>query len=356
MKERLAHLREQLKEVGLDAILISDDTNRRYFSGFHGTAGFLLVSQKQAILATDFRYTEQARHQAPDFEVLEVEGGLSQWFPKAAKDLGRARLGFEADHMTLASYRQWTNAVGQMEPKLRPELVSTEGIGLSLRSIKDLEEISYLEQAAALADSAISYARTLLRPGMKEWELAWELEQHLRRRGSESLPFPIIVAAGPNAASPHHHPGDDIIMPGQPVVVDLGARVSGYCSDITRTFCLEPISVDYRRIYDIVLRAQLAAISGLRTGMTGGAVDGLARNAIEATGYGKDFGHGLGHGVGLEEHELPRLGRGSSHTLDEGMVFTIEPGIYLNGWGGVRIEDMVALTGGKPHLLTKAAK
>ncbi|MFA4836175.1 MAG: M24 family metallopeptidase, partial [Dehalococcoidia bacterium] len=213
-----------------------------------------------------------------------------------------------------------------------------------------------IEAAAALADAAEDHASEILKPGMTEKELAWKLERFMREKGSEVLPFDIIVASGPNSALPHARPSDNEILPGTPVVIDLGARFDGYTSDITRTICLGEPSRKFADIYRIVHEAQLAALRKVRAGMSGGEADSLSRETIVKAGYGEAFGHGLGHGIGLETHELPSLGQNSTDILQNGMVFSIEPGIYLQGWGGIRIEDMVLLEGNGPRVLTQARK
>jgi Xaa-Pro aminopeptidase len=225
-----------------------------------------------------------------------------------------------------------------------------------MRAVKDDEELSNIEQAAVLADAAVEEILPRMQPGVTEKELAWELESHLRRNGSEPLPFDIIVASGPNSAMPHARPTDKAILENEPVVVDLGASVGGYACDITRTVCPGGGDSNFHRIYDIVLGAQLTTIATLQAGMTGEQADKLGRTVIAEAGYEENFGHGLGHGVGLAAHEEPRLGPGSDSVISEGMVFTIEPGIYISDWGGVRIEDTVVLKNGKVQPLTKAKK
>lgn len=356
MPHRLDKLRRKLAEKGLDAILISQAENRRYLSGFTGSAGFLLVSQEKAILATDFRYVEQATQQAPDFQVVQIRGELPRWFPELASALQARKLGFESSAVTFATYKQLFEAVGKIEGELRSQLVPTDDLVESLRAIKAEEELARIERAVAIADAAIEHITTTIQPGMTEKQVAWEAERFLRENGSQAVPFDIIVASGPNSALPHARPSERAILPGEPIVIDLGAQVDGYCSDLTRTLCLGEADQTFDRIYDVVLGAQLTAIATLEVGMTGDQGDKLARMVIEQAGYGEAFGHGLGHGVGLAVHEQPRLGRDLSIILTEGMVVTLEPGIYLKGWGGIRIEDMVVLEKGRARVLTKAKK
>jgi Xaa-Pro aminopeptidase len=211
-----------------------------------------------------------------------------------------------------------------------------------------------MTRAAAIADAAMNHIRKKLRIGMTEREAAWEIEKFMREQGSQPVPFEVIVGAGPNAALPHCLPTERAIGEGEPVVVDIGARVEGYGSDLSRTFCPGKSDETFKKVYDIVLGAQKAAIAIIKEGMSGGEADQLARTVIEEGGYGDRFGHGLGHGVGLSPHELPRLGPNSTDSLDNDMVFTIEPGIYIEGWGGVRIEDMAVMEGGKLRQISQA--
>ena len=354
MTNRLEKLRSQLTQSGLDAILISQGENRRYLSGFTGSAGFLLISQQRAILATDFRYVEQAQAQAPDFEMVRLEGEISKWFPRLTSGMNARKLGFEGKDISFSTYKELTKATSEIGKEI--SLVPTQGLVESLRAMKDKEELKLLEQAAASADAALEHVLPRVQPGISEKELAWEIESFLRQNGSEPLPFELIVASGPNSALPHARPTDKVISRGEPVVIDIGARVGGYSSDTTRTICLGEGDSTFNRIYDIVLGAQLTAMATLQIGMSGEQADRLGRTVIEQASYRDAFGHGLGHGVGLATHEEPRLGTNSTSILIEGMVFTIEPGIYITGWGGVRIEDMVVLEKGAARTLTKSKK
>jgi len=256
--------------------------------------------------------------------------------------------------MSAATHKELSDALGKSGSRV--SLVATEGIVDSLRAVKSAEELKCLEAAAALADAALEHVLPQVQPGTREKRLAWDLESFMRQNGSEPLPFDIIVASGPNGAMPHAKPTDRAILSNEPVVIDLGAKVRGYCSDITRTICLGDGDSAFQRIYEIVLGAQLTAIATIRAGMTGEKADQLGRTVITQGGHGDDFGHGLGHGIGLAAHEEPRLGPGSSSVLADGMVFTVEPGIYISGWGGVRIEDTVILERGRARPLTRAGK
>jgi Xaa-Pro aminopeptidase len=226
----------------------------------------------------------------------------------------------------------------------------------SLRAVKEPDEIELITRAVQMSDAAFEHVLGVIKIGMAEEEVAWELERFLRERGSQPLPFDIIVASGPNAALPHATPTNRPISPGEPVVIDFGARVDGYSSDISRTLCLGPADETYKKVYGTVLAAQLAAINGIKAGMSGQQADAVAREVIKKAGYGENFGHGLGHGLGLAIHEEPRLGSGAEMVLADAMVFTIEPGIYFPGWGGVRIEDTVVMECGRIKVLSQAGK
>ncbi|MFA5054642.1 MAG: Xaa-Pro peptidase family protein [Dehalococcoidia bacterium] len=350
MTGRLNKIRQQVDGKGLDALFVSQAENRRYLSGFTGSAGYLLITQNDAVLATDFRYVEQAESQAPEFKILQKQGALSKWFNELISSFDIKRIGFDANDVSFATYRSITADIHGKE------LVPTEGLVESLRAVKDDDELALIMKAVAVSDAAFEKVAAGMQVGMTEAEVAWELEKTMRENGSGVMPFDIIVASGPNAAKPHHQPTDRPIVAGEPVIIDMGASVGGYTSDLSRTICMGKKGGKFDKIYDLVLGAQLTAIATIESGMTGDTADGLARTVIEQGGYGEHFGHGLGHGVGLATHEAPRVGRESKDILTDGMVFTIEPGIYISGWGGVRIEDMAVLKDGRATVLTKAKK
>lgn len=349
--ERLQRMRASIVEKGLDALLVSQLDNVRYLSGFTGSSAWLLISDNDAILATDFRYVEQAKGEAPAYHVFQTKRELRDWFPGLITELGCRKLGFEAGSVTFDSHSRLSESM-----KSDLELVPTTGLVEDLRSVKDPEELALVRKAVELADAAFQEASVAIRVGMTEKEAAWEVERLLHQNGSEGVAFEIIVASGPNSALPHARPTEKAIRSGEPVVIDMGARFGGYCSDLTRTLFLGRASKTMRDIYGIVLKAQTAAVEGVKSGMDAVQADRLARNIIEQAGYGEQFGHGLGHGVGLAVHELPTVGPASTGSLTDGMVFTIEPGIYLPGQGGVRIEDIVALENGSARVLTRAEK
>ena len=354
MKNRLDQLRGILEKEGLDSILISTPENRRYLSGFTGSAGYLIISLKDAILATDFRYVEQAENQSPAFRIHRIMGGQS-WLPEIMKQLSGHTLGFESQNLTVSQYELILSSLKEHIPSgitMKP----LSGVVEELRAVKDKEEMALLQKAKDISDNALDIVSPTIQEGQTEKDIAWSIERTVRELGAEAISFDTIVAAGSNAALPHHRPSDTKIRNGQPIIIDMGARYQGYCSDLSRTICIGNPDETFRKIYDIVLAAQLTAIAMVRPGMSGKDADNLARVVIEENGYGDNFGHSLGHGVGLEVHENPGVGPGSSGTLLEDMAFTIEPGIYISGWGGVRIEDIVVFEGGKPKVISKATK
>ncbi|MFC1906761.1 aminopeptidase P family protein [Chloroflexota bacterium] len=351
---RLQNLRQALAAKASEAILISQPETRLYLSGFDGSAGYLLITPQAAILATDFRYIEQAKAQAPDYEIRRLAGDAADWLPGLATELELGDVAFEAANITVTQYGKLNDALDKS--KTPTKLTPLEELVEPLRAVKEPEEIKLITQAAELADAAYEYVEAKIKAGMTEKEIAWEIEKTLRERGSQTIPFDIIVASGPNAALPHARPTSRVIGNGEPIVIDMGARIDGYCSDLSRTLCPGKRDDRFNEVYDIVLKAQQAAISSIKEGVTGEKVDAAARKYIEDAGYGEAFGHVLGHGVGLAAHELPHIAPNSSEPLIDGMIFTVEPGIYLAGWGGVRIEDMVLMENGEARVLSQARR
>lgn len=355
MSGRLERLAGQLPERDLDAMLISAPENRRYLSGFTGSAGYLLITPDRAMLFTDSRYTEQASNQSPDFEVIQTRGGWD-WFLQQIKETGVRRVGFENRHMTVATYNNVLDALKEDENLGNVSLVAASGIAEEHRVHKDLDEMALLQKAIDASDSAMEAVCPIIEEGMTEKEVAWRMEKAMREFGADGISFETIVASGPNGAMAHHMPSDRPIQVGEPIVIDMGAIADGYCSDISRTVVVGEPDETFNKIYDIVLGAQLTAINTVKSGMTGEDCDGLSRTVIADAGYGENFGHSLGHGVGLKVHERPGVGPRSADTLEPNMVFTVEPGIYLPGWGGVRIEDIVVLEDDGAKVLSKASK
>lgn len=353
VRGRIQKLRQKLPERGIDAILISQPENRRYLSGFIGE-GYLLITPQDTVLMTDFRYTGQAAQEASDYRVFQITGELNAWFPTIVANLNGARLGFEAADITVAFHERLEGALTKANLKINLTLI--EGLVESLRVIKEPAEIEFISKSAHITDQAFNYINNVIHTGMSERDAAWLIEKFMRENGSDGIAFEVIVAEGANSAMAHHHPSDDLILPGAPVVIDIGARYMGYCSDLTRTITVGAHTGEFNRRYEIVLKAQLEALEKIKAGMTGEQADAIARDSLKEAGFGDCFGHGLGHGIGLAIHEAPRLGMRSTDVLSDGMVFSVEPGIYLEGWGGIRIEDSVVMENGRVRKITESPK
>jgi Xaa-Pro aminopeptidase len=344
---RLATVRELFPTQAIDALLVSGPENRRYLSGFTALDpdwGVLLITAQAAVLLTDFRYQIWAQQEVKDFEVLIYQVDLGETLAGLLQDLRVRQLGFEAAHLTYWQYQRLTKKVADagLTVTWRPLENLVEG----LRQRKTAVELAIMRRALTLTETVMRQVAAELTPGLTERQVAWEIEKRLREGGAEGLAFPSIVAAGPNSARPHHQPGDYPLTEGEPIIIDMGARVDGYCADMTRTFILGPPDEHFRKIYTLVRQAQAKAEAGLKAGMDSLAGDALAREVITTGGYGEAFGHSLGHGVGLAVHESPSLSPSEAKrgVLPDNCVVTVEPGIYLTGWGGVRLEDMVLLT------------
>ena len=355
MKERVEGLVAQFNDQELDGVLISAPENRRYLSGFSGSAGYLLITKAKAVLVTDSRYTEQATNQSPYFDVRQVRGGWG-WLIDELKDSGVKKVGFESQDMTVASYNNLIDAIKGDSALGDVSFVPAPGLAENQRIIKDREELQMLQLAIDAADKAMDQVTPVITPGMTEKEVAWRLETAMRDFGADTISFDTIVAAGPNGAMAHHQPTDYVIKQNDPIVIDMGAKVAGYCSDLSRSIAVGEPDETFNKISDTVLGAQLTAINAVKVGMTGEETDNLSREVIAQAGYGDNFGHSLGHGVGLELHENPGVGPGSPDVLELNTVFTVEPGIYLSGWGGIRIEDIVILREDGAVPLSKAKK
>jgi len=352
MSDRLARMRAALTAHELDACLISEAANRRYLSGFSGSNGWLFITADAATLITDGRYIEQASRECPAFAVLKIARGEdAEGFRRLLEPLRRKRIALESEQVTLEQWRRW------FQP-LEMDWAFTTGLVEGLRAQKEAGELAAIQEAAQLADAAMAYAYTVAQPGMSEVELAWRLEVYLREHGARAVAFEIIVASGPNSALPHARPTERPIEPGEPLTIDLGARLpNGYHSDLTRTFCLgQPASETFHTVYQAVAAAHQQAATHLRPGLTGAEADRLARDVIEQAGFGDKFVHSLGHGVGLAVHEKPSLGPQSQDVIQAGNVVTVEPGIYLPGWGGVRIEDLFFIRPGGAQWLSHVSE
>jgi len=351
---RLSKLRARLVEDGLDGFLVTDIGNVQYLSGFTGSPGdaWLLMAQDLALIATDSRYWEQAEKQCPGFEMVKIKTRPEALLPGMLERLEGKRVGFEADRFTVDLHDRW------LRPLDDYEWVATTGIVRGLRATKDSREVEFVRDAVDLADQSLAHGLRTARPGMTERELAWVMETHMRTHGAQKASFDFIVAAGANGAMAHHLASDTPLPLGEPIVIDMGAKLNSYCSDLTRTICLgDPLEPDrFWNVYNTVLASQQKAEAEIHAGMTGVEADALARQVIGEAGYGDNFGHGLGHGVGLEVHEMPRVSYLSEDTLQAGNLITVEPGIYITGWGGVRIEDIVLVTEDGAEVLTQSPK
>ncbi len=356
-----------MAEANLDAFLVGSPVedifhthaaNRRYLSGFTGSTGWLLITHDQAFIAVDFRYVEQASGECSGFTVFQTTGGVDKWLSPLAGEanLSGKTVGFDPSDITVAAFQAIKKTFEAMPVGSRPKLLAARAILPQLRVTKEPGEIAALQRAVDAGDAAFTCIAERLEPGWTEARIAWEIEIYAREHGAQGMSFPTIVAGGPWGAMPHAQPRDRAIEAGEPVVIDMGVIVDGYCSDLTRTVVAGKPDARFHGIYDIVLTAQRTAEELVRAGMSGEEGHMLAHNVIAEAGYGENFGHGLGHGVGLQVHEAPRVARLSKDELKDGMVFTIEPGIYITGWGGVRIEDMVVLENGKARIMSRAPK
>lgn len=337
---RLAALREALGKADLDGLLVTALPNIRYLTGFSGSSALLLVTALDCVLFTDFRYEAQVGDEVGRAATVRIES-TSLWngvWPVIAGLPGVERVGFESAHLLHRDFARLLEQGSRWQWRPTVDLVE------SLRAIKDAGEVAAIQRAIGMAERALGRTLPLLAPGMTETAAAGLLERHLREEGSEAYPFATIVASGPRSALPHARASDRAFEPGDFVLLDFGAVADGYCSDITRTVVLGAANADQRAVYEVVREANLRASGAIRVGMRGMAADALARDYIDACGHGDAFGHSLGHGIGLEVHEAPRLAKTIEAPLATGMVVTIEPGIYRPGWGGVRIEDDVLLT------------
>lgn len=343
-------LRELFPGAEIDCLLVWQPENRRYLSGFTGTSGALVVTDRAAMLVTDFRYVEQAASQAHGIQVVKHEGRPLETLAGLFAQIGARRIGFEATHLTVSQYRE-------LEERITGgNLVATTGLVEKLRLCKDDGELARIERAAASADRAFAHVLDIIRPGISEQKVALELEMFMKREGAEKPAFDFIVASGPRSSLPHGVAGERLLEEGDLVTLDFGCVLDGYCSDLTRTVVLGAPSPRQQEIYDLVLKAQQAGLAAVSPGEKASAVDEACRQVIRAAGYGDHFGHGTGHGVGLSVHEGPTVSARSDTVLEPGMVITVEPGVYLPGWGGVRLEDMVAITADGARILTRAPK
>jgi len=349
---RIERFRSRLRELKLNAGLVLDPLNVGYLSGFTGSNGAVLVTPERAVFITDGRYTTQAKRECPEFElaIAPSSGAFTDAIAERALDLGAPELALESDYVTVARLEELQGKLKEIRLKPVANLASP------LRQVKDAGEIAAIREACGIADQAFEYLLTLLRPGVTERELAADLEHWMKRHGSEKEAFETIVVSGANSALPHGRPSGKLLAVGDFITFDFGARVRRYPSDLTRTVVLGTATEKQREVYQVVLDAQLAAIEAIRAGADGKAIDSVARDLITARGYGEQFSHGLGHGLGLHIHDHVALSQRAEVKLEAGMVITVEPGVYLEGWGGVRIEDDILVTADGHEVLTHAPK
>lgn len=346
---KLEKLRQALKEQQVDALLITNGYNRRYMTGFTGTAGVALISQNDAVFITDFRYMEQANAQIENFRIVQHTGPIIEEVAKQAKEMQVKRVGFEKEAMSYGVYEQYNKVMAA-------DLVPLSGLVEKIRLIKTPQEITIIKAACAIADEAFTHIVDYIRPGRTELEVSNELEFFMRKQGATSSSFDTIVASGLRSALPHGVATDKVIEKGDMVTLDYGALYNGYISDITRTVAVGEPSAELKNIYDAVLASQLLAVEKVGPHMTGREADAIARDYLTSQGYGKAFGHSLGHGIGLEVHEAPSLAAKSETVLMPNMTVTIEPGVYIPGVGGVRIEDDILITETGNEKLSHATK
>ncbi len=361
--KRLAILRQGLdgrQNSGADTAWIIQPENRRYLSGFKAadvqiteSSGSLLINSAGCFLLTDSRYASEARREAIDYEVNTLDHGVIEGLPGLVNKIEARKLGFEPDYLTWGIHGELAEKFQALSPPVG--LVPLDKAVNKMREVKDDQEIKVMESSAELASTILNLLIKDLRPGLTEKEVAWRFEGLAKEAGADGPAFPSIVASGPNSALPHAVPTDRKLKPREPVVLDVGVRLAGYCSDMTRTVFLGEPDPYFKEIYKTVRQAQLAALKGIRPGQDSTQPDSIARQIIKDAGFGDKFGHALGHGVGLATHEGPRLGPKKPVTLKTGMVVTVEPGIYIPDKGGVRLEEMVVIGDDGPRILTKGS-
>lgn len=356
IESRLSKLRQSISEKQMDAFLVLIEENRRYMSGFTGedhqfdeSAGALLICAEQQILATDSRFELQAMREAPLYEVIIYRKGLPQVLANLVDRCHIRSLGFESTRVSMQSYttlQKELNGDGR-----QVAMIPQEFFVESLRQVKTSAEIEQTQKALDLAEDVFRNVVKTLKPGMSEKSIAWSMEKAMRQAGADAISFPVIVAAGPNSALPHAIPTDREIRQGEPILFDWGARLDGYCSDTSRTVILGQPDEIFLKVHRTVLEAQQKAIAAIKSGANSKEVDAVARDHIHRQGYEGKFGHGLGHGTGLAVHEAPRLSPLKETLLEKGMIVTVEPGIYIPEWGGVRIENQVVVGDHGPQVL-----
>lgn len=354
---RIEKLRKYLHEQSLDAFLILSEQNRRYVSNFaardgqlNESSGALLITPNELFILTDSRYVLEAKQSSPDFTVIEYPKGLSLLLPDICRQYAIQKLGIETSRLT---YMQFTQFQTQFRSTFDVDMIPLSDIVENQRRIKDETEIDTLRQALHISEKAFSAFLDEFTLDWTEKDAAWHLEKKLRENGAEALSFPIISASAANAALPHATPGTTLFTAGNCALFDFGAQYNGYCADITRTFSPQKIEKPFLKAFTAVLTAQKKAIEKIRAGAHGQEVDGIARQFLEENGFAGKFTHSLGHGVGLDVHEAPRLSPLRNDILEEGMVVTVEPGVYIENWGGIRLEQMVVVRNDHAEVLNR---
>ena len=359
IRQRIDRLKGEMNKKQIDTIMIFSDENRRYLSGYTGedssydeTAGILVITEKQNILVTDARYDVQAENEAGDlYSINCYTKKLADELIDILKDAKSKKIGVEASRMSYGEYRKLADNISKNNYDI--EFGDASEILDLLRINKDDEEINEIKAALEIAETAFMEFRNRIKPGMTEKESAWLLEKLIREKGAESLSFPVIAAAGKNSALPHAIPGNKKLKKGEPLLFDFGAKLNGYCSDTTRTLVMGRPDEKFKKIYDILFNAQQLAVDNIKPGISAQYIDKTARDYIDATEFKGKFTHSLGHGVGLAIHEAPRLSKKDNTLLEPGMIITVEPGIYLPEWGGIRLENMVMVTDNGACVLNK---
>ncbi len=350
MKHRIEALRKIMQENRLDGLFVTKQENWQYLSGFTGTNAILLFTLSDNYFITDFRYLEQAQQETEGFHIIKPRTVVEEALADQITSLGLNRVGFEGDNLTYSQY------AGYKEKIPGVELISLFQAVEKIRQIKDEQEIEDLRKAASITDQAFDYILDFIRPGVRESEIALEIEYYMKKQGAQKSAFDIIVASGPRAALPHGVATDKELAAGELVILDFGAVFAGYHADMTRTVVLGKPDADQQKVYDIVLTAQKLALEAVKPDVKCSQVDLVARDFITVNGYGANFGHGLGHSVGLEIHEKPAFAPRDDTVVRQGMAMTVEPGIYLSNWGGVRIEDLVLVTGSGCEILSRSPR
>jgi Xaa-Pro aminopeptidase len=359
---RIDRVREAMMERGLDGFLITHPSNRVYLTGFTGediapneSSGHLLITRDAAVLVTGSVNTTQAEAQAPHVRVVTREGSWAAGDAKVIRESGARNIGYESQAMLEGVFRGINDELSAHAAK-SASWIASDGLVEAFRAVKSPSEIILLRKAFDITNAAFDRVAPTIQAGETEWDISWRIHVAMVELGAEGPAFPTIVAAGPHAARPHHEPGERVIQEGEPIVIDMGARYHGYCADLTRTVWVGQPDERLREIYPIVFEAVEQVLERMQAGVTGAEMDAAAREYIAARGYGDAFSHGLGHGVGVRVHEAPSASRLSTDVLSAGNVITVEPGIYLPEWGGVRVEDVVLITDDGIEVLTSASK